>query len=226
MEPAGYYAIELHDGPNAQFTQPALDALASVNAKANFFLIGENVTANPALAQEEVRLGMLIGNHTQTHLDVAPSTSPFFVPPAPTGTDSPSLEITNGAASIIAATGVTPTLFMPPYGDYGADSTVQDMVTSLTGETLCAWTVDSTDSASPEPSTAAIVANAETVEAGGMIEMHDFDQNTVDAIAPIVTDLRNNKGLEPGKMYANSGVSVPGPFGDPQPPFHCGVEPF
>lgn len=233
VQPAGYYAIELHDGPNATYTQPALDALASVNAKANFFLIGENVTANPALAQKEVARGMLIGNHTQTHADVGPPTigtppvpNPFFVAPGPVAPDTAALEIQNGATSIINATGVTPTLFMPPYGDYGEDSTVQNMVTGLTGETLCAWTVDSTDSASPLPTTAAIVANAETVQAGGMIEMHDFDQNTANAIPTIVTDLRNNKGLEPGKMYANSGVSVPGPFGDPQPAFHCAVEPF
>jgi peptidoglycan/xylan/chitin deacetylase (PgdA/CDA1 family) len=226
VQPAGYYAIELHDGPNAQFTQPALDALASVNAKANFFLIGENVTANPALAQEEVARGMLIGNHTQTHADVGPSTSPYFVAPGPIAPDTASLEIQNGATSIINATGVTPTLFMPPYGDYGTDSTVQNLVTSLTGETLCAWTVDSTDSDSPLPSTAAIVASAETVQAGGMIEMHDSSQNTANAIPTIVTDLRNNKGLQPGKMYANPAVSVPGPFGDPQPAFHCAVEPF
>ena len=226
VQPAGYYAIELHDGPNAQFTQPALDALASVNAKANFFLIGENVTANPALAQEEVARGMQIGNHTQTHADVGPSTSPFFVAPGPIAPDTVSLEIQNGANSIISATGVTPTLFMPPYGDYGTDSTVQNLVTSLTGETLCAWTVDSTDSDTPLPSTAAIVKNAEMVQAGGMIEMHDSSQNTANAIPTIVTDLRNNKGLQPGKMFADPSVSVPGPFGDPQPAFHCAVEPF
>jgi len=226
VQPAGYYAIEMHDGPNATYTQPVLDALASVNAKANFFLIGENVTANPALAQEEVALGMQIGNHTQTHADVGPSTSPFFVPPGPQAPDTAALEIQNGATSIINATGVTPTLFMPPYGDYGTDATVQNLVTSLTGETLCAWTVDSTDSATPLPSTAAIEANAETVQAGGMIEMHDFDQHTVDAVAPIVTYLRNNKGLQPGKMYADPAASVPGPFGAPQPAFHCSVEPF
>ncbi|MBV8217580.1 MAG: hypothetical protein JO325_03885 [Solirubrobacterales bacterium] len=70
------------------------------------------------------------------------------------------------------------------------------------------------------------MANAETVQAGGMIEMHDSSQNTANAIPTIVTDLRNKKGLEPGKMYADSAVSVPGPFGDPQPAFHCAVEPF
>ena len=237
VQPAGYYGIELHDGPNADFTQKALDALASVNAKANFFLIGENVQANQALAQEEVARGMLIGNHTQTHADVGPATignpavaSPFFVIGAgPVAPDTAALEIQNGATSIINATGVTPTLFMPPYGDYGATTdttTVQSMVTSLTGETLCAWTVDSMDSASPLPPLATIVANAETVQPGGMIEMHDFDQETVDAIVPIVTDLRNTKGLEPGKMYADPTLSVPGPFGDPQPAFHCGVQPF
>jgi peptidoglycan/xylan/chitin deacetylase (PgdA/CDA1 family) len=218
VQPAGYYAIELHNGPNPTFTQPTLNALASVHAKANFFLVGEYAKQFPALAKEEVRDGMLVGSKTQKLVDVGP---PDGVNPVPVAPDTPSLEIRNAATSIAAATGVTPTLFMPPFGDY--DASTQALVTSLTGETLCAFTVDSRDARSPTPSTATIVANAEAVNAGGMVAMHDTVQNTVAAIPRIVTDLRNNEGLEPGMMYANPALSVPGPY-VALPPFHCGVK--
>jgi peptidoglycan/xylan/chitin deacetylase (PgdA/CDA1 family) len=217
VQPAGYYAIELHNGPSGAFTQPDLNALASVHAKANFFLVGAHVRQFPALAKQEVTDGMLVGNKTQTLVDVGP---PYGVDPLPVPPDTPSLEIQNGASSIGAATGVTPTLFMPPFGDY--DASTQALVTSL-GETLCAWTVDSHDSRIPAPGTATIVANAEAVQAGGMIAMHDTVQNTVAAIPQIVTDLRDKKGLEPGMMYADPALSVPGPFPG-QPDFHCGVK--
>jgi peptidoglycan/xylan/chitin deacetylase (PgdA/CDA1 family) len=217
VQAAGYYAIELHNGPSGAFTQPDLDALASVHAKANFFLVGAHVRLFPALAKQEVTDGMLVGNKTQTLVDVGP---PYGDDPVPVAPDTPSLEIQDGASSIIAATRVTPTLVMPPFGDY--DASTQALVTSL-GETLCAWTVDSHDSSTPTPSTATIVANAEAVQAGGMIVMHDTVQNTVAAIPQIVTDLRDTKGLEPGMMYADPALSVPGPFPG-QPDFHCGVK--
>ena len=221
VQPAGYYAIQLHNGPSSAFTQPILNALASVHAKANFFLGGAGVQQSPtlaALAKEEVTDGMLVGNETQNEVDVGPNPG---ANPVPVGTDTVTAEIQNGASSIIAATGLTPTLFMPPFGDYNAST--EALVTMVTGETLCAWTVDSHDSDVPTPSTATIVANAEAVQAGGMIAMHDTVPNTVAAIPQIVTDLGDNKGLEPGVMYADSALSVPGPFPG-QADFHCGVK--
>ena len=56
-----------------------------------------------------------------------------------------------------------------------------------------------------------------------MIVMHDAVQNTVAAIPQIVTDLRDEKRIEPGMMYADPAHSVPGPFPG-QPDYHCGVK--
>jgi peptidoglycan/xylan/chitin deacetylase (PgdA/CDA1 family) len=231
VQTAGYYAIELHDGPDITYTSQALTALASVNAKANFFFVGTQVDSFPSLAQQVAAAGMLIGNHTLNHLNIcADGNCGDTVNPQPVLPDTPQAEVVGGATAITSITGVTPSLFMPPYGDYDvvtqADISTWTMSTALpAGETLCAWTVDSTDSNTPLPSTNTIVTNAETVAAGGMIEMHDDNANTVAAIPRIVTDLRNNKGLEPGMMYANPAISMPGPW-DPLPAFHCGVEAF
>ena len=239
VQPAGYYALTFHDGPDPTYTVPVLNALKSVNAHATFFLIGVNAQSYSSTAKQEVAAGMQIGNHSMNHLDVGPTTladrrtpNPFFVAPAP-GTgfppaggmgDTPTLEVTKGRDAIIAATGVTPKWFEPPYGDYGYDATVQNMVTAA-GETLCAWTVDSTDSDVSAPTSAAIIAAATNVEAGGIIEMHDASQATVDSVVPIVNQLAANKGLLPGQIIAST-AGVPGPFGDPQPAFYCTAGPW
>jgi peptidoglycan/xylan/chitin deacetylase (PgdA/CDA1 family) len=220
VQPAGYYALTFHDGPDPTYTQPVLNALAGVNAHATFFLIGVNANLYPGIAKTIVTSGMQVGNHTMNHHDIASSfNNPFYQrsDPMPFG-DSATKEITDGKNAIIAATGVTPKWFEPPYGDYGIDGNVQGYVTAA-GETLCAWTVDSTDSADPVPSSATIVANATTVQTGGIIEMHDASQQTVDSIGPIVTQLAA-KGLLPGQIVS-SATGVPGPFGSPQPSFYC-----
>jgi peptidoglycan/xylan/chitin deacetylase (PgdA/CDA1 family) len=245
VKAAGYYALTFHDGPagspyaNGAYTQGVLDNLKSVNAHATFFLIGANAKADPALAKKIVDAGMQVGNHTMNHYDIASSfNNPFYqkLYPLPFG-DTATKEIADGKAAIIAATNATPRWFEPPFGDYGIDSTVQNLVTAA-GETLCAWTVDSTNSADPTPPSATIVArvvNGYTdadgthpgVAAGGIVEMHDTSQQTVDSVVPIVTQLANTKGLLPGAIVASpQGTSTPGPFGSPQPSFFCTAGPW
>ena len=112
---------------------------------------------------------------------------------------------------IHSVTGVWPQFFRPPFGDYGPatgpsangqtntqnTTTLLNTVTSdLTAKygapagysmALTAWSVDSTDSASPAPTLAAIVAAAATVQNGGVLLMHDDNQNTVDSIPRLST---------------------------------------
>lgn len=154
---------------------------------------------------------------------VPPVKNPFYVGPGPANFgNTVATEISKGRDAIVAATGATPKWLEPPYGDY--DTSVQTAVTAA-GETLCAWTVDSTDSSEPVPTKDQIVAAATAVEAGGLIEMHDASQQTADAVVPIITQLRNEKGLLPGQITA-SATGVPGPFGPPLPPFYCTAGPW
>src|SRR6476661_8597186 len=46
------FALTFDDGPHAQGTPAMLDALAEAGVHATFFLVGEQVVRNPALAHE------------------------------------------------------------------------------------------------------------------------------------------------------------------------------
>jgi peptidoglycan/xylan/chitin deacetylase (PgdA/CDA1 family) len=63
--------LTFDDGPSAH-TQPILDYLAQYDAKATFFLIGENVTDESIpLMAEALRQGHAIGSHTWSHADLS-----------------------------------------------------------------------------------------------------------------------------------------------------------
>jgi peptidoglycan-N-acetylglucosamine deacetylase len=67
----GELALTFDDGPNPAYTPRLLDILASHNAKATFFLIGQYAEAEPALARSLVGAGHLIGNHSWSHPDLS-----------------------------------------------------------------------------------------------------------------------------------------------------------
>ena len=60
-------ALTFDDGPNKEFTPKVLQILSKYNAKATFFLIGNQVEENSELIKEIINEGHTIGNHTYTH---------------------------------------------------------------------------------------------------------------------------------------------------------------
>jgi peptidoglycan/xylan/chitin deacetylase (PgdA/CDA1 family) len=64
----GQLALTFDDGPNPAATPKLLEALAMRGAKATFFVIGDYVLRQPALAREVLAAGHTIGNHTMHHL--------------------------------------------------------------------------------------------------------------------------------------------------------------
>lgn len=61
--------LTFDDGPNPEVTPLVLDILASNDAKATFFCLGENVNDNPVLFERIKREGHSVGNHSYNHLD-------------------------------------------------------------------------------------------------------------------------------------------------------------
>jgi peptidoglycan/xylan/chitin deacetylase (PgdA/CDA1 family) len=61
--------LTFDDGPRPEFCPWILDCLAAFDAKATFFLVGENVSQHPELADNIFRNGHSIGNHTFNHLN-------------------------------------------------------------------------------------------------------------------------------------------------------------
>jgi len=66
-EPVVYLTFD--DGPIADLTPFILEELDRYQAKATFFMVGENAMKRPDLVQEILLRGHQIGNHTQNHLN-------------------------------------------------------------------------------------------------------------------------------------------------------------
>jgi endo-1,4-beta-xylanase len=180
----GFVGLTYDDGPTPSTTMPLLNALRAGGARATFFIWGQHAQQNPNLLRAEQSAGMWIANHTFTHPHL-----PQIGEPAAFN------EINQTQTTIRQITGLTPTLFRPPFGE--TNSTIRGDEARL-GLTEVLWTVDSRDWAGA--STAQIVAAAATLRSGGIILMHDAGfQTTVQAVPQILSGL-SARGLCPGKI--------------------------
>jgi len=99
------YALTFDDGPHPQGTPAVLEILAAARVRATFFLVGEQVRRDRGLAREVVSAGHGIGLHCDRHRNL------LRLGPAQVRTD-----IDRAQDEIVAATGVQPLLYRPPYG--------------------------------------------------------------------------------------------------------------
>ena len=60
-------SLTFDDGPNKEFTPKVLSLLRKHNAKATFFLIGNQILDNQEIVSEILNEGHFIGNHTYKH---------------------------------------------------------------------------------------------------------------------------------------------------------------
>jgi peptidoglycan/xylan/chitin deacetylase (PgdA/CDA1 family) len=111
VAPAGRAVLTFDDGPDSspQGTEAVLDALDAADAKATFFLVGEQIADSPDLAPEILARGHEIGVHGQRHF------RHDRVPSAESVTD-----IEAGYAAVAEIAGVNPRFYRPPYGKLSA----------------------------------------------------------------------------------------------------------
>ena len=64
-------AVTFDDGPNPAVTPHLLALLGRHNVRATFFLVGQFARSNPELVAETASRGHVIGNHTETHPNLA-----------------------------------------------------------------------------------------------------------------------------------------------------------
>src|ERR1700719_4529684 len=100
-----YIAMTFDDGPSSANTPRLLEILKQRNIKATFFLIGQNVAANPDIVRRILAEGHEVGNHSWTHPQLSKLSD-----------DRVTAEITKTQDAIKDASGFTPTLLRPPYG--------------------------------------------------------------------------------------------------------------
>ncbi|MCL1963627.1 MAG: polysaccharide deacetylase family protein [Firmicutes bacterium] len=112
-------------------TTAILDILDEYGVKTTFFLVGIWVERYPELVKEIVRRGHEIGNHSTTHPEMSKISESKI---------RDELKVTSDRVEQL--TGIRPTLFRPPYGDYN-DKVVT--VSRAEGYECVQWNVDSLD---------------------------------------------------------------------------------
>jgi peptidoglycan/xylan/chitin deacetylase (PgdA/CDA1 family) len=99
-------ALTFDDGPNEPYTSEVLAILRREHVRATFFLIGERVRSEPAVAARIVGDGHVVGNHSDSHPFALAFESPGRI----------RSEIDRAELTIHNATGIYPRLFRSPQG--------------------------------------------------------------------------------------------------------------
>ncbi|MEU4219563.1 polysaccharide deacetylase family protein [Actinoplanes sp. NPDC026623] len=187
----GYVALTFDDGPTSGNTTTLLSTLAAAGVRATMFNVGQNVQANPDLVRAEVAAGMWLGNHSWDHPHLTQLSA----------ADQAS-QISRTQDAVKQVTGLTPNLFRPPYLE--TDDALRTVERQF-GLTEINADVDSRDW--NNTTVDQIVTNARQLQAGGVILMHDWPPNTLQAIPTIVTELRA-RGLCAGRISPTTGRAV------------------
>lgn len=192
-------ALTFDDGPIRQ-TASVLNALKARGARATFFVLGSQARAHPALLRRMVAEGHAIGNHSWSHPQ-------FFH--ARSATVRKQIRKTN--AAIRSATGTTPVIMRPPFGQQ--DARIRKSIREF-GEAVVLWSVDTEDwkYRSTKRVTRYVVKHAKR---DAIVLLHDI-RPTTRAAAPAIVAKLQAKGytlvtvpellrgrLKAGKVYTN-----------------------
>jgi len=184
------YALTFDDGPHPQGTPAILEILAAAGVRATFFLVGEQIRRNPALAGEIVGAGHEIGLHCDRHRNLL-RLAPWQV----------RADIARAQDTIETAAGRAIGLYRPPYGALSA--TALRLARAHGWRTLLwsHWGRDWQARATPASIAARVTAGAGE---GSVLLLHDADdysapdswRRTVAAL-PRVLDTLSQRGLQP-----------------------------
>ena len=165
-------------------TEAILDILDEYEVKTTFFLVDIWQERFPELVREIVARGHEIGNHSTTHAEMSKQTREQIVE---------ELKVMSDRAEEL--TGVRPTLFRPPYGDY------DDLVVTTAreeGYEVIQWSVDSLDWKNKGVEDL-VNRSTRKVKSGDIILFHNDSQFIVEALPAILHNYRE-KGLEVVKV--------------------------
>lgn len=158
--PERIVALTFDDGPDPVFTPQILDLLATHDAKASFFVLGERAAQYPELIARMQRDGHTVGTHTQSHRLKFHFGSPRYV----------QREIEDAIAVVANILESSPTLFRPPQGLRTPCFAAGWRRTS--GLTCVTWSVRGLDSM--RTTADAIVARVHKhLQPGAIVTLHD-----------------------------------------------------
>lgn len=163
-------ALTFDDGPG-EYTEELINCLVENNAKATFFMLGQNVEAYPEIAKELSDAGMELGNHSYSHPDLVTI-----------GADVAAQQVSNTDAALKTATGFEATVMRPPGGSFN------DSVKAAIDHPLIIWSIDTRDWAtkSEDQTYQVVMDNAQD---GSVVLMHDIHEWSVKAAIRMIPDL-------------------------------------
>lgn len=170
-------AITYDDGPDPVLTPRLLDLLKARGIHATFFLVGQNAAAHPAIVQRIVAEGHEVGNHSWSH--------PLLTSLGEKGVES-QLRRTHDA--IVAACGVAPLLYRPPYGAVRVSQRTK--IEKTFGYPAILWDVDPQDWQKPRTAQKVYDRVMTQTKAGSIILCHDIHEPTVAAMPAVLDDLK------------------------------------
>ena len=151
-------ALTFDDGPDPDATPAVLDALEAADARATFFLVGEQLMSHPRLGGELVRRGHEVALHGfahEPHVRLRPQAVRD--------------DLARGVGAVEAATGARPRLFRPPYGELteAADAACADLGLRAVG-----WSAWGGDWETIAPERIADLVGRD-LEEGAVVLLHD-----------------------------------------------------
>lgn len=163
-----FVALTFDDGPHASNTPRLLDMLRQRNIKATFYVVGPNAQRHPDMLRRMIAEGHEIANHTWTHANISKLSN-----------EGIRKELVSCHQAIVAATGIAPKTFRPPYGAITAAQ--KQWIKSEFGYPSIMWSVDPEDWKKPGVS---VVANRILSQTGpgGIILVHDIHASSIDAM--------------------------------------------
>ncbi|WCK52847.1 polysaccharide deacetylase family protein [Aneurinibacillus sp. Ricciae_BoGa-3] len=160
-----------------EYLPKILRTLAQANVKATFFLDGSWTKKYPEEANKIVQAGHEIGSHAYSHPNMSKISNARIED-----------EITRTNAVIQEATGITPTLFAPPSGDF--DDRVVEAAARYQMKTIL-WTADTVDWRKPS-SEQWFRTVAPKIGNGVLILMHPTE-STADTLPRLIEYIRAKK---------------------------------
>jgi peptidoglycan/xylan/chitin deacetylase (PgdA/CDA1 family) len=184
-------ALTFDDGPHPQGTPAVLGLLADRDMRATFFLVGEQVARDPALAAEILAAGHRIGLHCDRHRNLLRL-----------GPRAVAVDIARARARIEDATGAAIDLYRPPYGVFNAAALA---IAHANGWRPLLWTQWGRDwEARATPESIARLLTGPGLGPGSVLLVHDADDYSAPgswrrtlAALPLVLDELDRRGLEP-----------------------------
>lgn len=161
-------------------TMKILDILDEYQVKTTFFLVDIWTQRFPELVKEIVARGHELGNHSTSHPQMSQLSKEKM---------RQELKVMSDNAQ--ALTGVRPTLFRPPYGDYNNDVV---LVAREEGYEVIQWSVDSLDWKNRGVQDL-ISKSTKNVKSGDIILFHNDSKYILDALPSILKSYRE-QGLK------------------------------